>query len=568
MPVNNVSLMAPQDWVAAQEDIQRRRKLAELMQQQSFTPIERFSTNGIEAPISWTQGLAKMLQAYTGNKAQEALTAEQKKLYGQQQQQYADAATRLMDKLTPQPAFNPSSQDAEDAAMNNAPAPAARPATNPTMDDLSRALMQYTTDIGQPQMGAQYAMQHAQQNLLARQLLGGAPTAATTDSQPAQVTGTPKSMQDVRLPPQMEAALLAVDPSGKELMKKRAELFMERQKPIVNRGFGIGTQGPNGEYQPDPNSLQQIKDVQGVTQAYEAPITLKTSEGREIQLSRPEWQQYQKTNQLPERILGPAPSSVPAGDAYAFNQVRSAQQLGLPPRTISANSIGVPGVSQSQQAQIEQSGQRATADKSGAGLGEVDSRIRLAGMDANMKINKFRRLGGLLESIDTGKLQPAGYELAAYAQSLGFSISPKTDNAQAAKALANEMALELRNPAGGAGMPGNFSDQDRRYLQSIIANVDKTPGANKLLVDGMIKMYERDREIASMATAFKKKHGGVLTDDFFDEVQRYSDSHPLFPRAEQSQQTPQNAGGNVMRSISKSGKPIHSNDGGKTWEYD
>ena len=46
--------------------IQRNEKLAQIMQQQAFQPIETQSYQGIQAPISPLSGLAKVLQAYMG----------------------------------------------------------------------------------------------------------------------------------------------------------------------------------------------------------------------------------------------------------------------------------------------------------------------------------------------------------------------------------------------------------------------------------------------------------------------------------------------------------------------
>jgi hypothetical protein len=48
--------------------IQRNEKLAQIMQQQAFQPIETQSYQGIQAPISPLSGLAKVLQAYMGAK--------------------------------------------------------------------------------------------------------------------------------------------------------------------------------------------------------------------------------------------------------------------------------------------------------------------------------------------------------------------------------------------------------------------------------------------------------------------------------------------------------------------
>ena len=59
-----------------QEELARRQKMAEVLQQQSFQPMERNSYNGIEAPISPYAGLAKMLQAYTASKMQGNIAQE------------------------------------------------------------------------------------------------------------------------------------------------------------------------------------------------------------------------------------------------------------------------------------------------------------------------------------------------------------------------------------------------------------------------------------------------------------------------------------------------------------
>ncbi len=194
----------------------------------------------------------------------------------------------------------------------------------------------------------------------------------------------------------------------------------------------------------------------------------------------------------------------------------------------------------------------------GEGLGKRYNEIQDAGYSANQKINKFSRLGGLLENLDTGKLAPAGFELSAYAKSLGMPIGEKLDNAQAAKAVANEIALELRNPSGGAGMPGAMSDADREYLRSMVAGLDKTPGSNKLLVEGMTKLAERERDISKLARDYKKRTG-KFDDGFYDELQSFSDKNPLFKGGQSST--------SKMFAVNPQTKErIVSTDGGQTWK--
>ena len=71
-PLQPVNFVEPQDPVYTPEDIERKRKMAEMLRQQAEAPI-RFQEN---APISWTQGLAKMLQSYSANKKEKEADKE------------------------------------------------------------------------------------------------------------------------------------------------------------------------------------------------------------------------------------------------------------------------------------------------------------------------------------------------------------------------------------------------------------------------------------------------------------------------------------------------------------
>ena len=55
--------------------IEEKRRLAELLRQQSQQPIVSYSQN---SPISWTQGLAQMLNAYGARKKEKEAGEEQR----------------------------------------------------------------------------------------------------------------------------------------------------------------------------------------------------------------------------------------------------------------------------------------------------------------------------------------------------------------------------------------------------------------------------------------------------------------------------------------------------------
>lgn len=164
----------------------------------------------------------------------------------------------------------------------------------------------------------------------------------------------------------------------------------------------------------------------------------------------------------------------------------------------------------------------------GKHFGEQYTKTQEAGLMATSKINKYTRLNQLLEGVNTGKFTPLGVEVASAAQSLGFNIDPKLGNKQAAEALSNEMALELRNPSGGAGMPGAMSDQDRAFLQNMVPNLSKTPEGRKLMTETATKLAKRDQDVAKMARDYRKKRG-TIDEGFYEELQKYSEANPLFP---------------------------------------
>tara|TARA_R110000868_G_scaffold285682_5_gene546156 strand:- start:6721 stop:8256 length:1536 start_codon:yes stop_codon:yes gene_type:complete len=76
------------------DELARRQKMAEIMQQQSFQPAERFSYQGIEAPISPLTGLSKALQMYMSGREQGKISEERKALGERYRQEGMDDITR------------------------------------------------------------------------------------------------------------------------------------------------------------------------------------------------------------------------------------------------------------------------------------------------------------------------------------------------------------------------------------------------------------------------------------------------------------------------------------------
>ena len=102
-----------------QQELDRRQKMAEILQQQAFEPVQAGSFQGIQAPISPVQGLAKVLQMYLSNKNQEGLKSEQKALGEQYRADTSADIQRLIQGLqgkaaTPEMMQEPTARDFED----------------------------------------------------------------------------------------------------------------------------------------------------------------------------------------------------------------------------------------------------------------------------------------------------------------------------------------------------------------------------------------------------------------------------------------------------------------------
>jgi len=94
MTANNITNVGFSDYSAEQADIERRRAYAQALQQQGQTPLgPTEQVGGWAIRRSPLEGLAKMLQSYSGRKGQEQATEEQKALGHRYQ---SDLANTLM----------------------------------------------------------------------------------------------------------------------------------------------------------------------------------------------------------------------------------------------------------------------------------------------------------------------------------------------------------------------------------------------------------------------------------------------------------------------------------------
>lgn len=171
----------------------------------------------------------------------------------------------------------------------------------------------------------------------------------------------------------------------------------------------------------------------------------------------------------------------------------------------------------------------------GKSFGDIYTGAVKSEFQAPSNISKFEQLKSHLSKVETGKLAPTVQNLkavAAYvAPDLAKEWTKETPYAQAASSLANEMALQLRNPASGGGMPGSLSDADRQFLASMTASVGNDPRAIPLMLDARIALEKRNQEVGKMARQYRMQNGKI-DEGFFQVVQDFADKNTIFKQAQ------------------------------------
>lgn len=178
----------------------------------------------------------------------------------------------------------------------------------------------------------------------------------------------------------------------------------------------------------------------------------------------------------------------------------------------------------------EQTGIAANKDyQTGVAKDQVEQRksIMTAGFSAPSKIAKLQQIDKLLGDFEGGKLSQTGVDFASAMNSLGLKVDKNLPNKEAAQSMSREIALSLRNPAGGAGMPGALSDSDRNFLSSMTPDIGQTAAGRKQIIGAGVAVEQRNQQVADFARKYEAKYG-KLDNGFYSQLSAWSNANPLF----------------------------------------
>lgn len=278
----NVSLTAPvTDYSAESADIARRRKMAELMQQQGMTPLDQQTAGGYVVPTSWTQGLAKALQGGLGAYQQGQLKDEEKALGQRYQTELSDTLARATRAGTGSPEMQPATPMDDEGNINPVVSGA-----KPDRAAMARILMEHpgTAPLGMSEMTKESDNQRRSALLSSIMAGGGAPGAAFGGA-----GGAPAGSAFEGIPPQVVAMMTSGDPElvalGKSILAANEGVAARPGAPVVNKlsgrviaqptpavppGVALNI-GPNGATaSPVPGAIPAMAGVTGTQAAAKA----------------------------------------------------------------------------------------------------------------------------------------------------------------------------------------------------------------------------------------------------------------------------------------------------------
>lgn len=101
-------------------------------------------------------------------------------------------------------------------------------------------------------------------------------------------------------------------------------------------------------------------------------------------------------------------------------------------------------------------------------------------------------------------------------------------------ALSNQLALAIRNPDSGMGLPGATSNRDIQFLIDSIASLDKTREGNAKILGFYGKMFEFQKAVMAEQTRIIKEDGinGVPPSDINSRLAEFGSNYQMFTEAE------------------------------------
>lgn len=207
-----------------------------------------------------------------------------------------------------------------------------------------------------------------------------------------------------------------------------------------------------------------------------------------------------------------------------------AQQAGLQPGTPEYSSFMQTGGAVPQTQVNVGAGEKAWDQESAKLFAKRYDDLSAAAGNAQQMMGMYDLAEGAMNSgVRTGLGGDAELTLRQMGAALGLDTDPeKLAGGELIRAVQNRMALTMRSPDGGMGMPGALSDRDIKFLKDSQIGIDRSPEGNRKMLAAFRAMEQRKIDIAQLADQYVQENGR-LDSGFNKAVRDYAAANPLFP---------------------------------------
>lgn len=152
-------------------------------------------------------------------------------------------------------------------------------------------------------------------------------------------------------------------------------------------------------------------------------------------------------------------------------------------------------------------GERDTAfgKAMGAQAAKTIEGMRTAADNSAALVRQYDQMNDLLQGIETGTFTGSINQLAKVGEAIGIDTGQWGENVgaiEAAQALQNQLALKVRNPESGMGLPGATSNRDIKFLLDSIPGITMTREGRKAITEVIRAQARLDRQLTTEAQAY------------------------------------------------------------------
>lgn len=165
------------------------------------------------------------------------------------------------------------------------------------------------------------------------------------------------------------------------------------------------------------------------------------------------------------------------------------------------------------------------AKQFGQDAGKAFTALQESGRAGVKERTRLSLLRADLQKTYTGPGANVALGIKRVANAFGVKVDGLAEG-EAARALSNQLALSLRNPAGGEGMPGAMSNSDREFLRQSVPSLENSPQGWRAMVDMRLALADAAVKQAQYAEQLRRQ--GVPIQDIPGKVQDFANQNPVF----------------------------------------